>query len=63
MRVAPEALNERPQVSLCKIQNFVTFAVEHRLDHVNAKALRLLEVNRGREREFLLGHFDTQQYR
>ena len=46
---APKVLNERSQVSLCEIQNLVTFSVEHRLDQVNAEAFRLLEVNRGWE--------------
>ena len=45
----PKALNERSEVSLCEIQDFIAFSIEHCLDQVNAEALRLLEVNRGRE--------------
>src|ERR1700722_7592344 len=61
LSVTPAALNERAQIRLCKVQNFVPFAVEHRFDQVNAEALCLLEVNRGRHREFIPGDLDTQQ--
>ena len=56
-------LEEFPQISLCQIQDFVPPAVKHRLDQENSKSLRLLKIDRRRQRKLLIRDLDAHQRR